>query len=43
LGGTIEPTAGRWPFMYDDGSRSYPGHGGLGRWLTDIGRFEIPA
>jgi ATP-dependent DNA helicase RecQ len=36
LGGNIEHTAGRWPFMHEVAARAYPGGDGLGRWLRDI-------
>lgn len=35
LGGSIEDSAGRWPFMYDHKARAYPGPDGLTQWLSD--------
>lgn len=39
LGGTIEQTPGRWPFLHEHGSRAYPGQDGLSHWLNDAGRL----
>ena len=36
LGGSIERTPGRWPFMYEHKARAYPGLDGLSQWLTDM-------
>jgi ATP-dependent DNA helicase RecQ len=35
LGGSLEATPGRWPFMYEHGARPYPGGDGLTHWLQD--------
>ncbi|HRQ58638.1 MAG TPA: protein DpdF [Azoarcus taiwanensis] len=40
LGGTIDRTPGRWPFMHEDGARAYPGQDGLNQWLYDARRFS---
>jgi ATP-dependent DNA helicase RecQ len=36
LGSPIESTPGRWAFMYESGSRSFPGPEGLNHWLADV-------
>lgn len=35
LGGLLDATPGRWPFMYEQGARPYPGGEGLTHWLQD--------
>jgi ATP-dependent DNA helicase RecQ len=42
LGGAIEHTPGRWPFMHDHRARAYPGQDGLSHWLNDVRRSSPP-
>lgn len=36
LGGSVESTPGRWPFMHDDGARAFAGPQGLTQWLGEM-------
>jgi ATP-dependent DNA helicase RecQ len=38
LGLSIETIPGRWAFMHEFGSRSFPGPEGLKHWLTDVSK-----
>ena len=36
LGGSIEVTPGRWPFMHDYSARAFAGPEGLTQWLSEM-------
>lgn len=40
LGGNLDASPGRWPYMYEHGARPYPGTDGLTHWLHDQQRVQ---
>lgn len=43
LGGRIEHSPGRWPFMYESASRVFLGAQGLAQWLHEARELAVPS